>query len=82
MGLQCRTLWILLASLLALLLWNEFLVYYFVLLQCQWPQLVTGDADFREYFHFPLEKDPLKAMFIADTHILGKGSHWFDKLRR
>ena len=54
----------------------EFLIYYFVLLGCSWPQLSKlepSDAHWK----------PLHVMLIADTHLLGsREGHWFDKLRR
>jgi len=68
----------------ALVLYNEWLVYYFVLLQCQWPTLNVETND------FTLEDDDgsaagsqLRVMALADTHLLGlREGHWFDKLRR
>ncbi|XP_072267559.1 metallophosphoesterase 1 [Pyxicephalus adspersus] len=53
----------------------EFLVYYFVIFQCAWPELrSTSKAH---------SSAPLKAMFLSDTHLLGEiRGHWFDKLRR
>ena len=54
----------------------EFLVYYVVLLQCAYPAAppaAAGDG----------EPAALRAMFLADTHLLGRRQgHWFDKLRR
>ncbi|XP_063779513.1 metallophosphoesterase 1 isoform X2 [Pseudophryne corroboree] len=53
----------------------EFLLYYFVIIQCQWPKLKTMPS--------PRGSSPLKAMFLSDTHLLGEiTGHWFDKLRR
>lgn len=47
----------------------EFLVYYLVLWQCHWPS--------------PQTSNPLTAMVVADTHLLGsRKGHWWDKLRR
>eukprot|EP00096_Caligus_rogercresseyi_P013497 TRINITY_DN6130_c0_g1_i1.p1 TRINITY_DN6130_c0_g1~~TRINITY_DN6130_c0_g1_i1.p1 ORF type:complete len:344 (-),score=66.63 TRINITY_DN6130_c0_g1_i1:961-1992(-) len=59
-------------AILSLLLTCEFLVYYIVLLgNCGYPGLKGG------------EKGELKALFLADTHLLGsRNGHWFDKLRR
>ncbi|XP_055596047.1 metallophosphoesterase 1 homolog [Uranotaenia lowii] len=63
----------LLLGALGLLVFNEFLIYYFVLLECQWPTKplpVNG-------------LEPVKVMFLADTHLLGPiRGHWFDRLRR
>ncbi|KAL9707547.1 hypothetical protein quinque_011065 [Culex quinquefasciatus] len=63
----------LLAGALCLVLFNEFFVYYLVLLECQWPTKphpVNG-------------QEPVKVMLLADTHLLGPiHGHWFDKLRR
>ncbi|XP_067938330.1 metallophosphoesterase 1-like [Watersipora subatra] len=58
------------AIILTTLLYNEFLVYYMVLSQCSWPTS-------------PYETtDEVRAMFIADTHLLGPTGHWWDRLRR
>ncbi|XP_018412360.1 PREDICTED: metallophosphoesterase 1 [Nanorana parkeri] len=56
-------------------LFCEFLVYYFVLFQCSWP-----DPKSSSNAH---TSTPLKAMFLSDTHLLGEiRGHWLDKLRR
>uniref|UniRef100_A0A8D8LNZ7 Metallophosphoesterase 1 homolog n=1 Tax=Cacopsylla melanoneura TaxID=428564 RepID=A0A8D8LNZ7_9HEMI len=48
----------------------EHFIYYIVLWQCDWPTS-------------PHSANNIKAMFIADTHLLGPfRGHWFDKLRR
>ena len=61
-----------------LLIYCEFLHYYFVILFCTWPTLPKDLTDGTKH-----SSKPLKAMFIADTHILGwREGHWFDKLRR
>lgn len=53
----------------------EYLIYYVVILQCSWPEMNNEDNHRRS--------EPLKAMFLTDTHLLGsKDGHWFDKLRR
>lgn len=58
--------------LITLFFFNEFIIYYIFLLQCQWPLL-----------HQSRSADNLKVMFLADTHLLGnREGHWFDKLRR
>lgn len=58
-------------------LYCEFIHYYCVLLWCQWPLLSHQRAE-----SAPVEGKPLRVMILGDTHILGKGGHWFDKLRR
>ena len=64
----------------SLFIFNEFLMYYVVLLQCSWPQLDVHKADSNI---IDSGSEPLKLMFIADTHLLGsREGHWFDKLRR
>lgn len=64
----------------ALLVYNEYLMYYFVLLQCSWPQLDSSKADSSIV---DSGSQPVRAMFIADTHLLGsREGHWFDRLRR
>jgi len=49
--------------------------------QCSWPELNGATEDKK----IPIGgvEEPVKAMFIADTHLLGtRRGHWFDKLRR
>lgn len=65
---------------MSLFVYNEFVVYYIVLLQCHWPQL---EADRADVDIKPTTRLPLKAMIMADTHLLGsREGHWFDRLRR
>lgn len=60
-------------SMLLLLIYNEFLVYYVVLSQCRWPTIATETGNINE----------IKVMILADVHLLGsREGHWFDKLRR
>ncbi|RUS70595.1 hypothetical protein EGW08_021641 [Elysia chlorotica] len=61
-------------------LYCEYLHYFVVLLFCTWPPISSDSHD----HHVPTAlKDDLKAMFLADTHLLGsRDGHWFDKLRR
>ncbi|XP_054020099.1 metallophosphoesterase 1 isoform X2 [Dryobates pubescens] len=57
----------------------EFLVYYVVIFQCQWPE-VKGGAQGGET---EASTSVLKAIILADTHLLGEiKGHWLDKLRR
>ncbi|XP_027776074.2 metallophosphoesterase 1 isoform X1 [Marmota flaviventris] len=60
---------------LASFLFCEFLIYYLVIFWCRWPEVGTPA---------PGKRGPvLKAMFLADTHLLGEiTGHWLDKLRR
>ncbi|CAI9737804.1 metallophosphoesterase 1 [Octopus vulgaris] len=70
----------LLVLLVLLVIYCEFLHYYIVLIFCTWPAL---DSQFKDIFVTQSSHKPLKAMFIADTHLLGsRDGHWFDKLRR
>jgi len=63
-----------------LFIYNEFLVYYLVLLQCSWPKLDSGMLDLGVGTQHHGE---VKALILADTHLLGsRDGHWFDKLRR
>ncbi|XP_004409500.1 PREDICTED: metallophosphoesterase 1 isoform X2 [Odobenus rosmarus divergens] len=63
------------AVVFAVLLFCEFLIYYLVIFRCDWPEVKTP-------FHNSGQKT-LKAMFLADTHLLGEvRGHWLDKLRR
>ncbi|XP_069112625.1 metallophosphoesterase 1-like [Argopecten irradians] len=65
---------------LLLFLYCEYFHYFFVLLMCKWPKLPQNDGFM--YGNGDANR-PIKAMVIADTHLLGvKTGHWFDKLRR
>ncbi|XP_028132714.1 metallophosphoesterase 1 isoform X1 [Diabrotica virgifera virgifera] len=65
---------------LFLFFYCEFLIFYAVQLNCDWPQL---DPDNEDTSIEPSNEDPVKIMVIADTHLLGsRKGHWFDKLRR
>jgi len=56
--------------LLGTLFYCEFFVYYLVLWQCSYPST-------------PSSSTSMRAMVLADTHLLGsRNGHWFDKLRR
>ncbi|XP_071449429.1 metallophosphoesterase 1 [Hetaerina americana] len=69
------------AAVCALIFYCEFLVYYLVLIQCSWPKLNPSTVD--KTIPMKTENQPVKAMIIADTHLLGsRNGHWFDKLRR
>ncbi|XP_074616158.1 metallophosphoesterase 1-like [Acropora palmata] len=58
-----------------LFLFCEWLIYYLVIFQCSWPDISFQDG--KSQFQ------PLKTMFLTDTHLLGpRNGHWFDKLRR
>ncbi|XP_045600886.2 metallophosphoesterase 1 isoform X1 [Procambarus clarkii] len=57
----------------------EFLHYYIVISQCQWPALNPETANHNVTDH----GTRLHGMILADTHLLGSiNGHWFDKLRR
>ena len=72
----------LLAAVLAVLLFCEFLIYYLVIFRCSWPELKTPEG--AGALGAPRAPEPvLRAMFLADTHLLGAvRGHWLDKLRR
>lgn len=54
---------------LFLFFYNEYLIYYQVLIVCNWPTKHNDNL--------------LNLMLISDTHLLGsRNGHWFDKLRR
>lgn len=59
----------------------EYLIYYIVIYQCSWPEL---NPEKQSSFPPPNnDTEPVRAMFLADTHLLGsRNGHWFDKLRR
>ncbi|XP_043490626.1 metallophosphoesterase 1 isoform X1 [Polistes fuscatus] len=66
----------------SVLFFCEYLIYYIVLTQCNWPSLdprkAVSSVDSSKF-----NENPVRAMFISDTHLLGpKKGHWFDKLRR
>ncbi|XP_061708925.1 metallophosphoesterase 1 homolog [Cydia pomonella] len=59
-------------GLVFVVIYCEFLIYYVVTVQCSWPELSTSGRP-----------DELKALVIADTHLLGPyRGHWLDKWRR
>uniref|UniRef100_F7HMG6 Metallophosphoesterase 1 n=1 Tax=Callithrix jacchus TaxID=9483 RepID=F7HMG6_CALJA len=69
----------LIAVVFAVLLFCEFLIYYLVIFQCKWPEVKPTTDDGEQATREPV----LKAMFLADTHLLGEFlGHWLDKLRR
>uniref|UniRef100_A0A2K5PTT9 Metallophosphoesterase 1 n=1 Tax=Cebus imitator TaxID=2715852 RepID=A0A2K5PTT9_CEBIM len=69
----------LIAVVFAVLLFCEFLIYYLVIFQCKWPEMKPTADDGEQATREPV----LKAMFLADTHLLGEFlGHWLDKLRR
>ncbi|XP_036923527.1 metallophosphoesterase 1 isoform X2 [Sturnira hondurensis] len=69
----------LIAVVFAVLLFCEFLIYYLVIFQCNWPKVKTSAYHSEQETH----ESVLKAMFLADTHLLGEvRGHWLDKLRR
>jgi len=71
------------SAIAALVLYNEWLVYYFVLLQCQWPTLNVETNDFTFDDDDGAASSQLRVMALADPHLLGsREGHWFDKLRR
>ncbi|KAM9225113.1 metallophosphoesterase 1 isoform 1-T3 [Dugong dugon] len=69
----------LIAVVFVVLLFCEFLIYYLVIFQCNWPEVKTPAHGRDQGTPEPV----LKAMFLADTHLLGEvRGHWLDKLRR
>ncbi|XP_008586272.1 PREDICTED: metallophosphoesterase 1 isoform X1 [Galeopterus variegatus] len=67
------------AVVFAVLLFCEFLVYYLAIFWCNWPEVQTPAYDSEQETPEPV----LRAMFLADTHLLGEvRGHWLDKLRR
>lgn len=62
--------------LISVLLFCEYFIYYLVLFRCRWPEVKMSARGGRQ-------EPVLKAMFLADTHLLGEiRGHWLDKLRR
>ncbi|ESN91680.1 hypothetical protein HELRODRAFT_189769 [Helobdella robusta] len=71
-----------LISLILLLIFNEYIVYFLVLLKCQWPTLTTSIKSSSSVSSV-YSGEFLKVMILADVHLLGsREGHWFDKLRR
>ncbi|XP_024900668.1 metallophosphoesterase 1 [Pteropus alecto] len=67
------------AVVFAVVLFCEFLIYYLVIFRCNWPEVKIRAYDGKRETLEPV----LKAMFLADTHLLGEvRGHWLDKLRR
>ncbi|XP_053913143.1 metallophosphoesterase 1 isoform X2 [Cuculus canorus] len=63
----------------SVLIFCEFLIYYVVIFQCRWPEVKDG-AHMGEK---ETSASVLKAIILADTHLLGEiKGHWLDKLRR
>ncbi|XP_042119891.1 metallophosphoesterase 1 isoform X1 [Peromyscus maniculatus bairdii] len=61
---------------ISVLLFCEYIIYYIVIFRCRWPEVKT-------LAHGDRQEPVLKAMFLADTHLLGEiRGHWLDKLRR
>ncbi|KAL1773607.1 hypothetical protein HispidOSU_012955 [Sigmodon hispidus] len=66
----------LMAIVLSVFLFCEYFIYYLVIFRCRWPEVKT-------LAHGGRQEPVLKAMFLADTHLLGEiRGHWLDKLRR
>lgn len=64
------------AVVISVLLFCEYFIYYLVLFRCRWPEVKMSARGGRQ-------EPVLKAMFLADTHLLGEiRGHWLDKLRR
>nr|XP_048275271.1 metallophosphoesterase 1 isoform X2 [Myodes glareolus] len=61
---------------ISVLLLCEYFIYYLVIFRCRWPEV-------KRLAHGNSQEPVLKAMFLADTHLLGEiRGHWLDKLRR
>lgn len=81
MGVKVAYLTLFTLLVLGLMFFCEFLIYYFVLLQCWWPNLDPSKAD--DTINVRQDDQPVHALLLADTHLLGsRKGHWFDKLRR
>ncbi|GJQ84111.1 hypothetical protein Trydic_g12084 [Trypoxylus dichotomus] len=67
-------------SFLGLFFYCEYVIYFLVLRDCDWPELEQSNID---HSIKPHNEDPVRVMVLADTHLLGsRNGHWFDKLRR
>ncbi|UJR28173.1 hypothetical protein I4U23_009426 [Adineta vaga] len=68
---------------LLIFIYCEFIIYYFVLLGCSWPQLSKLEQDFTIQPPRDANKKPLHVMLITDTHLFcSQKGHWFNRLRR
>ncbi|KAK7066457.1 Metallophosphoesterase 1 [Halocaridina rubra] len=77
--LNVNLLWKLGLAIISIFVYCEFLHYYVVISQCQWPVLKPNSAD----KNIEDNGNHLHAMVLADIHLLGRrNGHWFDKLRR
>ncbi|KAL6054159.1 hypothetical protein STEG23_020665, partial [Scotinomys teguina] len=66
----------LIVVIISVFLFCEYIIYYIVIFRCRWPEVKT-------IAHGGRQEPVLKAMFLADTHLLGEiRGHWLDKLRR
>ena len=64
-----KTIFYVILFILFIFFYNEYLIYYQVLILCNWS---VKNAD-----------NLLNIMLISNTHLLGsRNGHWFDKLRR
>ncbi|XP_041975326.1 metallophosphoesterase 1-like [Aricia agestis] len=60
-------------GLLFIYIYSEYIIYYVIQIQCDWPTLNVEDEDSK----------PVYAMVLADTHLLGtRNGHWIDRWRR
>lgn len=75
-----------------LILWCEFFIYYISLSVsgCHWPIPASDTSSLSKGINTGVDEgvilqkhEPLKVLFFADTHLLGrKNGHWLDRLRR
>ena len=80
-SIRWRTIASFLGALALLVVYNEWLAYYVVLLQCQWPLMDVETADYS--VPAATSAETLRTIVLADTHLLGsREGHWFDRLRR
>ncbi|KAK2584651.1 hypothetical protein KPH14_006998 [Odynerus spinipes] len=73
--------YLIICTLVFVLFFCEYFIYYLVLVQCAWPSLDPHKTI--STISSSNNENPVRAMFIADIHLLGpRQGHWFDKLRR
>uniref|UniRef100_A0AC34QRK5 Calcineurin-like phosphoesterase domain-containing protein n=1 Tax=Panagrolaimus sp. JU765 TaxID=591449 RepID=A0AC34QRK5_9BILA len=66
-----------LLPLLAAFVFNEYLIYHFVISRCDYPKIIHRTRGRL------IENNYSRIMLLADTHLLGvRRGHWLDKLRR
>lgn len=62
-------------TVILLVVWCEYLVYFWVIAQCRWPNLVKSDA-------FNKNTSVARVMILTDVHIFDENSFFVDRFKR